>query len=555
MHKILCIFKKSTTGHVAIILAAALLLTLPFLKQAFQLDDTEFLAFARTQIGQPFKFYLGCLDCPAGGPNGLFTTTHPPLLWLYLALMIWVKGGISETVLHSSYVIFPMIGGVGMYSLGRRFSRYPLAAALLFITSAGFLVTSHTIMGDAPAIALMTAAMAAYVWGVDRSDMRLLMLGASLLLLAVMTLYQSLALVPLILVYLAVNRKMKLRNILPLTVPVLAMVFFFLYQYQAVGEIPRLRYHEDYWTGFVDQLIKGRALLAFLGATAVFPLALIPALWAGRGGRRIVYPLLALTAVAGVIIPVAVDALSVVQGILLLPMVIAGALLIIGAVRGVVTGLADRGHGPGESADVLVFSLWILGFAFFSFVMMPFISVRHLLLMYPAVVIIFIKGVERLFPGRDRIIQYYLAATLVLGGLLVALPAAVADYRDANAYRYMAQRYGEEFQDSTEQVWFIGEFGFRYYMQEAGFKYLYPQGCRIQPGDLIITGLTGSFSTPVPHEAVEIDSELLFDDYPLVINNGWAGAGFYNHLVGPLPITPSRAPLNIFTIFRVGGES
>lgn len=537
---------------IIIIMVVAMSMALPFIGQPYQLDDNEFMAFARQLQDEPLKFYLGCDDC-VGQLSGKFITTHPPLLWLYLALMIRLSGSEAEAVMHGAYLVFPVIAGISMYFLGRRFGRFPLAAALLMVTSAGFVVNSHSVMGDAPAAALWLAAIAAYVYGIDRSSKRLLAVATLAIVLAVMTLHQSLCLVPLLGLYAILQGRLNRAAVLPLLVPLVASAAYFFFHFLTAGDLPRLQYNQSLWDGPLAQLVKARALLSFSGMTAVFPLALIPALLPLRRKNLWLPASLSVLVAAAVLPSLLAGSLSPGRSLTLVVIFLAGALIYLQASQGLLRLVRERRAGGREVGDTGFISCWILGVSFYSFALLPFISVRHLLLMYPAVILLFLLGVERLFSGNLQRASRFIAATLVAGGLLVTLPAAVADYQDAVTIRDIAVRMGESFADHEGGKWFIGEFGFGYYMSREGFRYL-KDGDAAQPGDVIVVGNTFYWSAAVPSAAEPLYAIEARYRFPVRINNGFARVGFHNHKAGPLPMVISTAPVNYFTVYEIAPE-
>ena len=93
-----------------------------------------------------------------------------------------------------------------MYSLARRFTRWPLTTALLLIFTPGFLVISHTLMGNLPGLALVLAGAALYIHGVDRGSWKLLAASVAALILTGLTAFQALSVVPALLLYGATHR-------------------------------------------------------------------------------------------------------------------------------------------------------------------------------------------------------------------------------------------------------------------------------------------------------------------------------------------------------------
>src|SRR5579884_3068084 len=115
--------------RLAVVLAAVVLIRLPFLHQPIQGDDVYYLAIARNarldplhpmQMGYTFQ---GARVSMAGHP-------HPPLNACILALLLRSFGGVRELPFHVAYIGFSLIAAISMYALARRFTSEPLLAAL-----------------------------------------------------------------------------------------------------------------------------------------------------------------------------------------------------------------------------------------------------------------------------------------------------------------------------------------------------------------------------------------------------------------------------------------
>ena len=143
----------------------------------------------------------------------------------------------------------------------------------------------------------------------------------------------------------------------------------------------------------------------------------------------------------------------------------------------------------------------------------------------------------------------FVITTLVLT-LAVGLSAAIADNRLANSYRDLAGGMGAQYADNGTKVWELGEFGFRYYMEQAGFEYLGVDSVA-EPGDLVVVSYISSKGVvaPLPEGAYTVVSRIETESaFPVRTMNPWAGAGFYGNLMGPIPIVPSTDKLDEITV-------
>jgi hypothetical protein len=218
-----------------IILAAVLLLRLPFLNEAVQGDDTLFLASATHALIDPlhpnhthyiFSFIGQTIDFRA--------YPHPLINQWVLAGLIAIFGSVKEVPFHAAYILFSLLAAFAMHSLARRFSPQPLWATLLFLVVPAFAVNGSSFESDVPHVALFVAGMAAFVvferyW-----------IAAIFLALASLTAVQAVVATPILLVYLWINRKRSSAAIVTAFSPVVALTAWETFERITGGVFPFL---------------------------------------------------------------------------------------------------------------------------------------------------------------------------------------------------------------------------------------------------------------------------------------------------------------------------
>ena len=85
---------------------------------------------------------------------------NPPLASYYAALVI-VLGGSSEVVLHTAFLVFPLLVVLGILALARQLEVDGPTAALAAALTPGFLVSSTNVMSDIMMLAF-------WVWAIDQ---------------------------------------------------------------------------------------------------------------------------------------------------------------------------------------------------------------------------------------------------------------------------------------------------------------------------------------------------------------------------------------------------
>ena len=105
------------------------------------------------------------------------------------------------------------------------------------------------------------------------------------------------------------------------------------------------------------------------------------------------------------------------------------------------------------------------------------------MLFFPPLVLVFMREVEAAWSRHTRWRNGFIALTLLLT-LAGGLAAAIADYRFAAIYPHLADDLKDKY-GGAGKVWIRGEFGFRYYLEQAGFSILNDKS-DVKPGDIVM---------------------------------------------------------------------
>lgn len=446
-----------------LVVLVALSITIPFVNQPFSFDGPLILDFAASQVGNPLRQHIDNFDY-FGSHFDRLTDTHPRFLTLYLSLVISAADGISELPIHLSLVIFPVIGGIGMFFLGRRFQVSGVAAALLFLTGPAFMVSSHVEMVDVPAVCLWVTALAAFIHGVDRNRAWLLVLAALLFVLTFFTIFQGLTVLGLALVYLLIKRNFNIKYLAAVLVPVLVFAgylawFFFIY-----GELPRYKYR---FPMAYDKTVRNQleGMVVLLGGTVMFPLVTLAgycrnwrATLVGTLAAAAFWPWFFIRLRAGDYSPSEALGLAtlIVIGIVVCYTVLESTAL------GIVAWVRKR------NSDILFPCAWFIAVFLYCVIALGYPSPRYLLPAAPPVVLILLwlwRNALKRWPAVRLML-----ATMAIGlnlAFALALSLAYLDY--ANEGRETADWARQNYGDWQARVWFSGEMGYAYYMKQNGF--------------------------------------------------------------------------------------
>ena len=509
----------------ALIVVAALVITVPFAGQAFSVDGPLELDYAKMEVDHPLSQALPDYDL-FGIHYDHYLNTHPRFISTYLSLVLRVTGSPSEVPIHLSLAIFPIIGGIGMYFLGRRFRVSGLASALLFLASPMFMVNAHLETDDLPGTCLWIAAIVAFIYAADRRSNWLLGLSTLLMILTTQTFFQGLSVLPLGLAYLVINRQFRIWNFMPVAAATLLFGGYLLAVHLSYGQFPRFKYQKQSVFNKATRLSQLRGNLTVLGGTFLLPLASIVAFFA-KWTYVLVFAAASAVTWAWMLVKYEIGAYSLSETILLsimLPVGIAAAYLVF---ERLLTGTFSRGQRRSEAGrDGVWLALWFFGVLGYSVLFFFYPAPRYLLPAMPPLLIVLLMA------WRSVVKRRWLAISLAAGAVAFTLTystiLSVAYRDDAENARIEADWVKQNVSQTPGRIWYDGGLGFQYYMQREGFKMLpnvlnelYAQTDKPlplespQPGDFIVSSRKYGSWMPYP----EVQKKIRFDKVLDIYNN------------------------------------
>ncbi len=522
---------------------------MPFIGQALHLDDAIFWDFARNNLSHPFQQHIPNYFL-MGRQFGAFRDTHPAFDELYISLFMLAGGvGAPEALFHLGFIIFPLIAGASMFFLGSRFTRGALPAALLLLSTPAVMVLSHTLMGDLPMTAFWLAATAAYIYGTDRRSPPLLALASILTTLTVFTGYQGLALILLLPAYAWIQTgRLRREAVLPAVLPVVAFAAFTWFNLAHYGALPRFSHAQGLSVQGYSLVSRFQGMILQLSGASVFPPFLAGAFMLRR--RRY----LALPAVAAGAALLGWRQLSPAyppaSAILFAIFIFTGACLLIGVFSEGLAQAISRIRGRPPDRDFLFLALWLVSILAAVVVLLPDATTRYYLPVFAPMVLLMFREAEAAISSRRLLTGLALAA---IGMSFVAgLWLSAADYRLAQAYKDFALSVNSRYHP-TGTVWFVGEWGFRHYMEQEGYRYLPADSAEPKKGDLIIE--PGLMQRPVAPSLLKrvrlADAPAADWSMPVRVMSPPADAGFYGTYWGRLPFSITSRPLERFKVYTV----
>lgn len=545
--------------------AVVALTTLPFAAKAVHIDDVYFLEIARNVLKDPLRPFSGAAGledidfrvfAQAGRCPDTFTSmSHPPLVAYIMALVARLDGGFRELPLHLTFDLFAFGAALAMYDLAKRFTPSPLLTTLLLVSSPVFVLSAHGLMTDMPALALSLLSLAAFIRGADGDRRPLILFSGVLAGLAILTRYSALLVLPLLCAYAAAQGRV--RKAWPAALGVSAVLGLWSAQNLAVHGALHLvasaRHYQLFYAGRgfdgTGLLSKTLGDLSGLGGTSFIAAAL---LLATGVRRRAVTFSLGLLAVAMVFMarPAGIERLdlySVLEASVVAGSFACGVLLVVEALWPARDATPSVGAAEHDSIFLAAWLLLAIGGALF---LLPFGTARYMLPVLPPLWVLLVRRVwaRDHDPRRRRTA----AGLVVAQGLVLSLVLGTADDDYAGRYRDLAVRLRESHPDRT--LWFVGEWGFRYYMGEVGGRYLKSTDDSPQPGDVVVRPLIAGMHEMSPSLLARTSmAERLpiHGRWPIRLMNFEAKAGYYSHHWGYLPWSVSTAPLEIVDVFEV----
>ncbi len=569
LQKILDSFKRSQRAQIvaslALITLASLAITIPFAGQAFSVDGPEVLVFAQRQIEQPFAQDLPDHFDNRGLLYDSYLDTHPKLLSLYLSLIIRITGAPSEVPIHLALAIFPLIGAASMYFLGRRFKAGGLAAALLFLVSPMLMVSAHTEMVDVPGTAFSLAAIAAFIFAVDRRKSWLLGLATVLLILASQTFFQGLAMLPVALAYLLINRRLEIRNFIPVILAGACFGAYLAAVVLAYGQFPRFSYRPRRSTVMqAATLAQVRGVLTVLGGTMFLPFAALIGFMLRWTSALIFFASLAITTSWSVVKYVLGDYSFSEMALLsiMLPTGITFTYVMLERFGAAIFSRERRNTSEGR--DAIFLAVWFFAILTYVILLLPYPAPRYLLPIAPAAILgllMFWRGHVRKAAVRFSLVTVSISLTLVFSIML-----------SLTAYNYaqngkLAAEWAEENYGNTNGAWYNGTFGFGYYLEQAGFRKvpsveneIYTRTAKPfpleepRPGDHVVYSILNGAWVPYPTVMQRLRGEkamLLYNDQIFSSPCGGADICWYYSLFLPFDLNPGGSVADVVMAWRI----
>jgi len=470
----------SSAGAFLILAAVFLLLHIPFLNQAFIIDDGNFIDQALQIVKNPLGPYS--FNIHLKQVQDFFEYfANPPGFAYYLAAMIKVFGH-SEVAMHSVCLIFSAMALLSMYVLSHEMTGNGLYGALLLLVTPTFLLSSHTVMPDIAAMAFYVLAILLFMRGMDRDDPRLFIAAGIAAGTSALLKYSGLTSLPLLIFFWVLYPAR--RRLPALTFMVAGFIFgaWCIASYMIYGKVHfyTMLVYESAPYPMLLKGIQGVAGLIGVGGATVFPLIL--ALWS-------ILSSFALSSVSGwlTLIAATVGFAAALPTYASLPFLVydpvnrmIGAFLLSAGCSALMFVLSCGIHslidylGAMRSKDIcrrissarsLLLVCWFVGIQILN-IRLLFTTPKYLVLGLPSLILLLLgvsTDTRRVFASFQT---WQKVGTLILAAAL-SVSLSVVDRAYGNShkrfiYETLPARYG------SHDIWFNGHWTIRYYRRRWG---------------------------------------------------------------------------------------
>jgi len=541
---------KRLLSNTAILPGVVTILCLaPFVGKAIHLDDPVFIWSAKQIQTSPFDFY-GFEANWYGTKMSMAKMHHnPPGVCYFIALAASLFGW-SELALHTALLLPALAVTLGTYYLARSFCARPALAALAAALTPVFLVSGTTVMADTTMLAFWVWAVALWVRGINANKSLHLFFAALLIAICALTKYTGVALLGLLFVYAMVQKRKLGTWALFLLIPVAILAGFEYATYASYGTgllsdaanyAAKARSARN--ADFFSNVLTG---LSFTGGCILTALLFSPLLWSRRlliAG--VVFTILLILGL-GFVEKIAAFSIPKPAGAKWGFLVQLGLMTVAGLS---ILALAAADFCKCRDAESSLLLLWVLGIFIFAAFLNWAVNARSILPMAPAVGILLMRRIDR---RKDTTPQARLWPILLplLPALLISMAVTWVDYKWAAMAREVAATVHQRYRDWPGRVWFLGHWGFQYYMEANGYQIFDFKHSRAAPADMIIIPSNNTGTKHFPRAWVYTKEAIHGTPCRwLALGSHELGAGFYASGWGPLPFAAGPVAPEKYYVF------
>jgi 4-amino-4-deoxy-L-arabinose transferase-like glycosyltransferase len=543
----------------AILVLIVVACAIPFLSQPFHMDDNIYMDMARNAQVKPFFPNDTPYVFQGKGVPDMGSHTHPLLQTYFLAAILhfFGEGPGKEWIYHFFALFYPLIAVLAFYFICARLLDRPLWPSALFACTPLFLVMQHTLMTDIPMLAFWLAAVCCFLYATDQRKPGFYGASAVFQTAAMFTGYQAFALVPLLGFY-NLRRKGGRKGWVALIVPPAIIILWFL--------INCIHYRRLLWgstLGYVQTRqpfslqtlgIKLFSIMDYGGWLLVFPFFIFCLLARYLKWRAL--PLAFLG--AAILTQLRIPEYRFIDKCIFAVGITSGFFIILEMGKLAWAAIIERRSvlNFGEVEEQFL-GLWFFGYLSFCLFLFTEGSARYILPLVPPFLICYFRLLEITEISEYRRPSRFLnSAMLASGSLVISLGWGLVLSHADGEFARIYPRAARDISRITDRLesYSAGEWGFRYYLRQAGAKPLPVDESLVTGGSFIaIPRLAVPYNVPADLRStmMPIQTFRYSPGTPLRILDWQTPAAFYSSGWGLLPFSFSNKPLEEVELFQV----
>lgn len=525
---------KWLNSQFGLLLILWIILTAININKAYHIDDTFHLEAAQCILENPMKPMSGFINWDQS-PEPMHTFNQPPLFFAVIAATQSVLGN-SEVVMHLLISIFTFLA---LFYFSKLLSflaiRHKRTFLILFGLCPAFVVNQN-LMTDVPVLAISLASMFYLLKGLKEDGYTNYVFSALFLSAGLLIKYSLLPLFCVILLTVVLSKRYKKAIVLLIPISILALWSTWnMMEFDSIHLIDRRK------SGLkIDQIV---GFLGTLGSMSIFAISYIYFHSTRKNKSQIIIlgfltfglsvPLVYFGVINEWYFNMILNVFFIANGIALMYWVI----------RKIIKPFKENKEAYFQSTDFPI-ALYILGFTSFMILFAPFSATRHILLIFPFLLLI---SEEQLNKSNGIINKLIVSFTIVSGLLLGA-----SDWMYADFYRSTAQKV-EISNDYT--TWSIGHWGWQWYSKKQGMEiYAKDNEMNVRTGDVIV--FPGDVAKQELSPYIEIDTIKSMTESPnfLTFFSGKKYASMYNSYILKPAWRLSNIPIDTIFVCRVTKE-
>jgi len=518
---------KHIKNKFVILFIVWLILSIININKAFHIDDSFHLEAAKNIIAQPLKPMSGLINW-GDVPTPMYKHNQPPLLFYVISMTAYFFG-FNEISLHLLLSIFTFLSLLFFQKIISLFySKYSLTLFLLFAFSPA-LIVNQNIMTDVPLLSFILISFYYLIKATTTNKWKYYIIAALFIAFGILTKY---TIIPLFLVFfIVIWLKKDYTKLSVILIPIGALFLWSIWNYLEYGSIhlldrPKKSFHFRNIIAFVS----------LLGAISTYTYALIRAAFPSKKIKLMTNLFVLLLLSSFILFYFGNFDEKLFSYYLNTVFSINGFILLFFAFRYIYIRRTLNFEGKFKE---LILVLFFLSLSSFLLLFAPFMASRHLLLVFPFVLLMS-------YPLLEKASNKVKIAT-VTSGFVLGILLGISDYQYAGYYRKMAQI--DLPKDHTN--WTVGHWGWKWYASKNGLKEYDTLQKQVKKNDLFI------FPKDIPKQKISKNIQLELIDKKWEEANlstflsGNNFASMYNSYLDKPAWTLSKKPIDTIFIYRV----